>query len=89
MVAIDTEGNIYQSLSHANTDAKTFRLFLHRLIGKLQQEDHHWRQNTVVVMDGASYHKAESTCEYLGKQGVQTVVPVSYTHLTLPTKRIV
>jgi hypothetical protein len=37
-------------------------------------------------MDGASYHKAESTCEYLKKQGVQTIVLSPYSYPMAPAE---
>ena len=35
LVAIDASGRSYSSISHANTDAETFRLFLWKLTAKL------------------------------------------------------
>ena len=34
-------------------------------------------------------HLEERGCEFLREGGNHTIYPVSYTHLTLPTKRIV
>ena len=39
ITAIDTEGNVYNSMTIVNTDSSVFRLFLAKLADKLYQED--------------------------------------------------
>ena len=54
-LAICTQGKLYCSLLQANTDAKTFCLFISKLCAKLTHEDANWRDNTVLLIDGAKY----------------------------------
>ena len=54
-LAICTDGKLYCSLLQANTDAKTFCLFISKLCAKLTNEDPQWRDNTVLLIDGAKY----------------------------------
>ena len=56
IAAIDTEGEAYMSLSIANTDEDTFRLFIQKLSTKLTLERPNWKEDTVILMDNAPYH---------------------------------
>ena len=58
IAAIGTDGSIYTSILQCNTDTDVYMMFLSRLATVLTQEQADWRQSTVFVMDGASYHKA-------------------------------
>lgn len=86
LVAIDTSGRSYSSLSHANTDAETFRLFLWKLTAKLQQEQSNWREDTIIVMDGAAYHRSEAVADFIRQQGVPTIVLAPYGYRIAPVE---
>ena len=40
-------------------------IFLRQLILKLNQEDAYWRENTVILLDNATYHTSESSLELI------------------------
>ena len=61
IAALDTEGRIWYTLSHANTDSNMMTLFLHALIKKLDTETPGWQEDTVFLWDNASYHASEET----------------------------
>ena len=61
IVALDTLGNVYITLSQANSNNKTMEIYFHHLVGKLDRERPDWRDDTVLLLDGASYHKSSST----------------------------
>ena len=42
IAALDTDGNVYFSLTHSNTDSDVILLFLIRLVDKLNQESPDW-----------------------------------------------
>ena len=54
-LAICTSGRLYCSVSQSNTDSGTFCLFITRLAAKLTKEDRDWRDNTLLLIDGAKY----------------------------------
>ena len=47
IAALDTEGRVWFTLSHANTDSNTMAVFLHSLTKKLDYEMPGWRETTV------------------------------------------
>ena len=57
IVAVDTEGNVYSSLTQFNTDSSVMLMFLSRLAQQLTKETPDWRENTIFIFDNASYHK--------------------------------
>ena len=65
--AIDTLGNVYVSLSQSNSNEPMMSLYLQQLVLKLDKERSDWRRNTVVTMDGASYHSCNGILELMKK----------------------
>ena len=61
VAAIDTFGSAYFALSQSNVGSEVFSIFMLRLSEILDAEDGEWRANTVIVVDGAKYHRSEET----------------------------
>jgi len=60
-MAICTNGNLYCSLTQVNTDHRIFCLFLTKLVNQLNKEDKNWRNNTIMLIDGAKYQTCEES----------------------------
>ena len=74
IAALDTNGRLYLSLTQVNTDANVMLMFLSRLASVLSAEDPNWRENTVLLLDNAPYHRAKEVKQHLLKLGVKTVL---------------
>ena len=61
LVAADSLGNVYFSLSQSNSNYELFGIFMQQLVLKLDKERPNWRKNTIVTLDGAAYHRAVDT----------------------------
>ena len=61
IAAIDTEGNIWFTLSQANTESNMIALFLHSLTKVLDKESPGWQEDTIFMWDNATYHQSEGT----------------------------
>ena len=61
IAALDTMGNIYLTLTQANSNNKTMEIYFYHLVAKLDRERPNWRDDTVLLLDGASYHRSAST----------------------------
>jgi hypothetical protein len=79
-VACDTIGNVYLSLSQSNSNEQMMSLYLQQLVLKLDKERPDWRRNTIVTMDGASYHTAAGTLALINKLRIPVLMqgPHSY-----------
>lgn len=54
-------GELYYTVNCGKTNAQTFGFFLMKLCDHLDQKDHNWRKNTVIMLDNANYHRGEHT----------------------------
>ena len=60
-MAFDNRGAIYFTLTQVNTNNQIMGLYLSWLAGKLDNETPGWRDNSVLLLDGASYHTSSET----------------------------
>ena len=65
IAGIDNLGGVFFSLLQANSDDEIMGIFLVELVRMLDAEDKHWRKDTVIVWDNASYHKSTKTLSLL------------------------
>ena len=54
--ALDTDGRVWFTLTHATTDGDVIAVFLKHIIATLDQEGPGWQNNTVFLWDNAPYH---------------------------------
>jgi hypothetical protein len=57
IAAVDSEGDCYLSFTQVNTDSNVMQLYLFQLVIELERDRPNFRKDTVVLLDGASYHK--------------------------------
>ena len=67
IAALDFDGRIYFSLSHAKTDQDVFMLFMRHLVAKLDLETPGWQEDSIILMDNAPYHTGDEIRDYLHK----------------------
>ena len=58
---MDTNGGLNYALTQVNTDHRVFSLFITKLVEKLNREDPTWKENSIVIIDGARYHTCAET----------------------------
>jgi len=77
---MDNLGGVFISLLQANSDDDIMEIYLMELVKMLDSEDEHWRQDTVLIWDGASYHTSLRTQSLLEKLKVPMMQlgPYSY-----------
>ena len=82
--ALDTEGKLYVALTQVNTNQEVMVSYLSRLVNILSQEDPQFRKNTVLLMDGASFHKSPGTRLALKRLGVSYAITAPYCYDAQP-----
>ena len=82
--AIDTDGEVYLSLSTAKTRSEEFCLFMKRLMLRLQAQDENWKARTLFLLDAAMYHRSADTRNYLCNAGAKVVVGGPYAFAAAP-----
>jgi hypothetical protein len=78
IAAVDTMGNVYYALLQANSNEDTIRLFLYRLVEHLDAQRPDWRIDTVLQLDGASYHRSNATLDLFKQLNIPTMISGPY-----------
>ena len=84
MTAVDSHGGVFLSLAQANSNRQVFGMFLRHLVLKLDRERPGWRKNSVVMLDGASYHAAGPTKDLMRKLRVPVMMLGPYGYQASP-----
>lgn len=82
--AVGSNGEVYMAISQINTDSDSFCLFMSKLIAKLHTENKNFRENTVLQLDSADYHRSETTRNFLANNKIQTVLGGVYGYMLAP-----
>ena len=53
---------------------------------KLKKQDKDWKERTVLLLDGASYHRSRVTRNYLGNSGLKVVIGGPYAFAAAPVE---
>ena len=56
---------------------------------KLKKQDKDWKDSTVLLLDGASYHRSKDTRNYLKNMGVKVVIGGPYAFSAAPVEHFV
>ena len=80
ILAIDSFGNFWASITQVTTTSKLFMVYLNFLAKNLDVERPGWRENTVILLDGALYHQSEDTLAHMSKLRLPVMFfgPASY-----------
>ena len=84
IAALDTDGEVYFALTHANTDSDVLMLFMRFLMRQLDSEDPDWSSHTVFLLDGARYHTSEEIRGYHKKLQVEVIYSGPYSYNAAP-----
>ena len=84
IAALDTEGHVWFTLAHANTDHNMMALFLLSLTKALDNETPDWRENTFFLLDNASYHRSPETKAILQTLGLKVIYSGPYSFSASP-----
>ena len=88
IAALDSDGRVYFSLGHANTDQDVFMLFMRHLVAQLDRETPGWQENSIILLDNAPYHSGEEIREYLRKMQVPVMYSAPYSYSAAPIETL-
>ena len=84
IAALDNDGRVYFTLTHANTDSDVMLVFMRHLVMQLDREDPDWKKKTVFLLDGARYHTSEEMREYFRKMELRIIYSGPYSYSSAP-----
>ena len=88
ILALDTEGRIWWSLTQANTDADVMTMFLRHLERRLDQETPGWQEDSIIQWDNAPYHSSTETKNELKKLGLKVIFSGPYSFSAAPIETL-
>jgi DDE superfamily endonuclease len=62
---ISNYGDLFYTINHGLTNHETFLLFLMKICDHLHSIDKAWRDNTIILLDNAAYHRGNSIMKEL------------------------
>ena len=86
IAAVDTEGRVYAALTQVNTDSDVMVSYMSRLATVLKMEDRNWLQNTILLVDGAKYHKSPATRKVFKQIGASYIISSPYSYDAAPVE---
>ena len=75
ITAIDTNGSLYISLLQANSNSNVMEMFYTHFLKLLEKKSKNWRDNTIILQDGAPYHHSSPMMDFYK----ENQVPVMFT----------
>ena len=88
IAAVDSEGRLYFSLTQATTDQNVMLIFLLSLFEQMDKELPGWRDDTIIVWDGAGYHGGAQIREYVRKMNLDMVQTAPYCYDSSPIEKV-
>ena len=88
IAALDSEGRVWFTVCHANTDSNVMTLFLYHLKEKLDLETPGWQEDTYFMLDNASYHKSEKTRTAANLLGLKLIFSGPYSYSAAPIETL-
>ena len=58
IAAVSNFGELFFTINRGKNNANTFLLFVLKLCQHLNFKSRYWRDNTVIMLDNASYHRS-------------------------------
>ena len=84
IVALDTEGRIWYSLTQANTDSDVMATFLRKLMEQLDRERPGWQEDTTILLDNAAWHTTPLMKERMARMQLPTMYSGPYSYSSAP-----
>ena len=88
IAAVDNLGASYFSVSQTVNNSRTFSTFLQRLVLILDAEDPDWRDETILVLDGALTHRSEETRRAMAALKVPAMIAGPYGFDASPCEKL-
>ena len=87
IVAVSSEGPVWLAQTQCNTEENVMQMFLSKLAAALTTKyGARWREQIVVVLDGAPYHRSAETRRCIQHLGMKVVLSAPYSYETAPAE---
>ena len=84
ILAIDSFGQSYLSLTQANSNSSMMEIFMQELVKKLDAQRPGWREDTILLLDNASYHASVKTIQVMKQLEIPVMFLAPYSYNVAP-----
>ena len=84
LMVVDSVGQSYVSLTQTNSNSNVMEMFLNEFVKKLDRQRPNWRSNSILLLDGASYHKSAATIKIMKELRIPVMFLAPYSYNTAP-----
>ena len=88
IAAIDTAGRLFVKVHKINSDRYTTIDTLNELVNILDEKDEEWREKYYLMLDGASYHVASDTLEFLEVRQIPVIFMSPFSPQLAPVETV-
>ena len=88
IAALDTDGRVWFSLSHSNTDSNVMITFLNHLQQALDIETPGWQESSWLLWDNAPYHTSDETRAAAKAMGLNLIFSAPYSYSAAPIETL-
>ena len=88
ILAIDTEGHIWYSLTQVNTDSDVMTMFIRKLMCQLDRERPGWVDNSRILLDNAAWHVNGIMKQRLSRMELPVIFSGPYSYSTAPAELV-
>jgi transposase len=67
---VSSRGEFYYTVNYGTTNSDTYFLYIMKLAQRLYLHDRHWRDNTILMMDNAPYHRSAVNMQRYSKHRI-------------------
>jgi hypothetical protein len=81
IVAVSSEGPVWIAQTQVNTDENVMQMFLSKLAAAFTSKyGVGWRDQIILTLDGASYHRSNETRKCIRHLGMKVVLSAPYSY---------
>ena len=86
ILAFDSHGEVYFALTQVNTNNEIVKMFLSQLCSRLDLDWPNWREDSIILLDGAAYHTCSEVRDHLQELKIPVMYTAPYSYAACPVE---
>ena len=84
--ALASSGEVFYTVNLGKTNSDSFAWFMIKMVEHLDDQDHDWRKNTVIMVDNAQYHRSDATKRLIANLNIPVLFMGPYQFRVAPVE---
>jgi hypothetical protein len=86
ILGMDSNGAVFVTLLQVNNDKEMMSIYLQHLVKFLDKRNPKWREDSVILLDGAPAHTGDTTMETLKRLKIPAIQTAPYSFSACPVE---